>query len=111
MTIRARFEGDPRPDKAVEIAAPAIEPAQPVFADYWRHNKGTAPIGYQPVSVQIRPSRLEATGPFDLPISVASGGPTRPSRVPSSSTCRPGGMPHRRRSDIASSQVAIWRSR
>jgi alpha-mannosidase len=72
MTIRAQFEGDPRPDKAVEIAAPAIEPAQPVFADYWRHNKGTAPIGYQPVSVQIRPSRLEATGPFDLPISVAS---------------------------------------
>ena len=72
MTIRARFEGDPRPDKAVRDRGPAIEPAQPVFADYWRHNKGTAPIGYQPVSVQIRPSRLEATGPFDLPISVAS---------------------------------------
>ena len=74
MTIRARFEGDPRPDKAVEIAAP-IEPAQPVFADYWRHNKGTAPIGYQPVSVDpafpargdrsVRPADLGRVGRTD----------------------------------------------
>jgi hypothetical protein len=53
-------------------AAPAIEPAQPVFADYWLHNKGGAPMGNQPVSVQIRPSRLAVSGPFVLPITVAS---------------------------------------
>jgi len=72
VTLRARLEGTPRPtDPPVELA-PRTEPAQPVFADYWLHNKGTAPIGYQPVSVQIRPSRLKVTGPFTVPITVAS---------------------------------------
>jgi len=38
------------------------------------HNKGAAPLGYQPVAVQIRPWLLAATsdGPVRLPISVAS---------------------------------------
>lgn len=52
--------------------APRIEPAQPVYVDYWMHNKGPAPMGYQPVTVQIRPGRLAGTGPFRLPITVAS---------------------------------------
>jgi hypothetical protein len=71
-TIRARLQGAPRSSDASEVLAPRIEPAQPVFADYWQHNKGSAPLGYQPVSVQIRPSRLEASGPFKVPITVAS---------------------------------------
>jgi alpha-mannosidase len=52
--------------------APRAEPAQPVFVDYWMHNKGPAPIGYQPVTVQIRPGRLVGAGPYRLPITVAS---------------------------------------
>jgi alpha-mannosidase len=52
--------------------APRREVAQPVFADYWLHNKGPAPMGYQPVMAQIRPSRLRGAGPFTLPVSVAS---------------------------------------
>jgi alpha-mannosidase len=52
--------------------APRIEPAQPVYVDYWMHNKGPAPMGYQPVTVQIRPGRLAGAGPFRLPIAVAS---------------------------------------
>ena len=44
--------------------APRAEPAQPVFADYWLHNKGAAPVGYQAVSVGIRPSILSGDGPF-----------------------------------------------
>ena len=72
VTVRARLDGAPPPtDRAVELA-PRTEPAQPVFADYWLHNKGPAPIGYQPVSVQIRPSRLAVSGAFKLPITVAS---------------------------------------
>jgi alpha-mannosidase len=71
-TVRVRMDGVPRPEgPAAELAARA-EPAQPVYADYWMHNKGTAPMAYQPVSVQIRPSRLEVTGRFKLPITVAS---------------------------------------
>jgi len=61
---------DDRPPQ-VELA-PRIEPAQPVYVDYWMHNKGPAPMGYQPVTVQIRPGRLAGTGPFRLPITVAS---------------------------------------
>ena len=71
VTLRAQLDGATPPAEATH-PVPAVEPAQPVFADYWRHNKGPAPIGYQPVSVQIRPSRLEVSGPFDLPITIAS---------------------------------------
>jgi hypothetical protein len=56
---------------AAELA-PRGEPAQPVFSDYWLHNKGAAPMGYQSVTVQIRPSFLAGEGPFSLPIVVAS---------------------------------------
>jgi hypothetical protein len=72
VTLRATFESVPGPSVAPVRAAPAIEPAQPVFADYWLHNKGSAPMGNQPVSVQIRPSRLAVSGPFALPITIAS---------------------------------------
>jgi alpha-mannosidase len=56
---------------AVELA-PRIEAAQPVFSGYWMHNKGAAPAGYQPVTVQIRPWLLSGDGPFRMPVVVAS---------------------------------------
>ncbi len=52
--------------------APRAEAAQPVFSDYWLHNKGAAPMGYQAVTVQVRPSMLAGEGPYKLPIVVAS---------------------------------------
>jgi len=52
--------------------APRGEAAQPVFSGYWLHNKGAAPMGYQPVTVQVRPWLLEGNGPFKLPIVVSS---------------------------------------
>ena len=58
-------------DPADEFA-PRTEPAQPVYADYWLHNKGAAPMGYQPVTVQIRPGLLTGDGPFTVPVQVAS---------------------------------------
>jgi hypothetical protein len=56
---------------AVELA-PRTEPAQPVYSDYWMHNKGPAPAGYVPLAVQIAPGRVAGKGPFSLPVSVAS---------------------------------------
>jgi alpha-mannosidase len=66
---RAEPSNGPRTD-----LAPRVEAAQPVFADYWMHNKGAAPMGYQPLAMQIRPWLVTATGdtPLNLPISVAS---------------------------------------
>jgi hypothetical protein len=43
-----------------------------VFSDYWLHNKGAASMGYQPVTVQIKPSYLTVDGAFNLPVVVAS---------------------------------------
>jgi hypothetical protein len=40
------------PSETVEIG-PRIQPVQPVYARYWLHNKGPAPMGNQPVSVHL----------------------------------------------------------
>ena len=62
---------EPPTDAPMDIG-PRAEPAQPVFSDYWRHNRGTSPMGYQPVTVQIVPTALVGDGPFVLPVLVAS---------------------------------------
>jgi hypothetical protein len=72
VTLRARPHGLSRVSATRPELAPRAESAQPVFADYWLHNRGAAPMGYQPVAVQIRPSYLEGGGPFRLPVTVAS---------------------------------------
>ena len=51
---------------------PGREAAQPVFSGYWLHNKGPAPMGYQPLTVQVRPWRLEGPGPYVVRVIVAS---------------------------------------
>ena len=51
---------------------PGREAAQPVFSGYWLHNKGPAPMGYQPLTVQVRPWRLEGPGPYVVQVIVAS---------------------------------------
>jgi alpha-mannosidase len=48
------------------------EPAQPVFGDSWLHNKGAAPIGYQPVTARIVERAVAGPGPFELQVAVAS---------------------------------------
>jgi alpha-mannosidase len=73
-------------DIAIAVATPAVgpgapagpgadrttEPAQPVFARYWRHNKGAAPVGNQPVGVLVEPELANGSGPFELDVTVAS---------------------------------------
>jgi alpha-mannosidase len=72
MTVLATLEVAEADPAAATDLVPRGEPSQPVFSDYWLHNKGAAPMGYQDVTVQIRPSVLAGDGPFDLPIVVAS---------------------------------------
>ncbi|MGJ6963072.1 COG1470 family protein [Streptosporangium sp. G11] len=59
---------------------PSAEVAQPVFSRYWLHNRGAAPLGYQPMSVSLRPSgepgaggRLRVTLASDLVDTDAEG--------------------------------------
>ena len=72
-TIAGRLAAPEAGAGSTELA-PRGEPAQPLFSDYWMHNKGPAPMGYQPLAVQIRPWLLAATGDgaIGIPISVAS---------------------------------------
>jgi alpha-mannosidase len=74
VTVRARPTVATRPEGSDEgeDLAPRGEAAQPVFSGYWLHNKGAAPMGYQPVTVQVRPWLLRGNGPFTLPIVVSS---------------------------------------
>jgi hypothetical protein len=75
-TVRARpgplADVVPTGSRGGDEIAPRIEAAQPVFADYWLHNRGPAPMGNRPVAVHIRPDRASGPGPFSVPISVAS---------------------------------------
>ncbi|MBC6463324.1 glycoside hydrolase family 38 C-terminal domain-containing protein, partial [Actinomadura sp. HBU206391] len=58
---------------------PRTEPAQPVFARYWLHNKGPAPVGNLPVSVHIGPATTSLSEPEDsTTVRVTVSTSTRP---------------------------------
>ena len=50
--------------------APEAEPVQPLYARYWLHNRGPAPLGGLPAAAHLHPHRLAAadgeTVPFRL---------------------------------------------
>jgi alpha-mannosidase len=71
-SVRAALRVPANARRPAAELAPRTEPAQPVFSDYWLHNKGAAPVGYQPLTVQIKPSLVAGRGPFKLPVVVAS---------------------------------------
>ncbi len=71
VTLGAVVERPPAPADVVALGR-RREPAQPVHSDYWLHNKGAAPLGYQPVTVQIPPRAILADATFDVPVVVAS---------------------------------------
>ncbi|HST86428.1 MAG TPA: glycoside hydrolase family 38 C-terminal domain-containing protein [Kineosporiaceae bacterium] len=55
---------------------PTQELVQPVHTRYWLHNKGPAPLGYLPVSVNLSPStvRVPRGGSVPLSVTVACSG-------------------------------------
>lgn len=69
-TLGLSLDADPPADGA-ELGRRA-EPAQPVFGDYWLHNKGAAPLGYQPVTARVVERAVRADGAFDVRVVVAS---------------------------------------
>jgi hypothetical protein len=58
------------------LLGPTREPVQPVPTRYWLHNKGPAPLGYLPVSVNLSPStvRMPPGGSVPLSVTVACSG-------------------------------------
>ena len=70
-TVRMAVEG-PEAGAPSTPLGPRSEAAQPVYSQYWMHNKGAAPLGYQPVTVEVRPRFVRGQGPYGIQVVVAS---------------------------------------
>ncbi len=72
-TVLARFEA---PGALTEFSAlaPQAETAQPLYARYWLHNRGPAPLGGLPAVAHLHPARVAAEpgGEVALRLTVAS---------------------------------------
>ncbi|WP_396906167.1 NEW3 domain-containing protein [Mycolicibacterium phlei] len=55
-----------------EVLAPDAEPAQPLYARYWLHNRGPAPLGGLPVVAHLHPQHIVADSPVQLRLTAAS---------------------------------------
>jgi hypothetical protein len=75
-TLRLRPAGG---RSGAAVLGPSREPAQPVFARYWLHNKGPAPLGNLPAAVHLSPSRV--TGAGQVRLTVAASGRAAAGRV------------------------------
>lgn len=72
LTATPQRTADERSSGARPELAARTETAQPVFSRYWRHNKGAAPMGYQPATVHAAPAGVSGHGPYDIQVTVAS---------------------------------------
>lgn len=73
-TVAARLEARP-PSAAGQVAlAPDAETAQPLYARYWLHNRGPAPLGGLPAVAHLHPEAITAAPgeTVHLRVSVAS---------------------------------------
>jgi len=60
-------------DSAATPLAPEAENCQPLYARYWLHNRGPAPLGGLPIVAHLHPHRVAATAKdLDLRLTVAS---------------------------------------
>ncbi|AQT82576.1 alpha-mannosidase [Mycolicibacterium litorale] len=60
-TVRARLDAPAVIDAAGAVLAPDAEQAQPLYARYWLHNRGPAPLGGLPAVAHLHPETLSAT--------------------------------------------------
>jgi alpha-mannosidase len=59
VTLLARAESESTVDGGP--LGPEAEPAQPLYAKYWLHNRGPAPLGGLPVAVHLDPAATRVT--------------------------------------------------
>lgn len=73
-TLRARMQGLSVIDATDQVLAPNAEPAQPLYARYWLHNRGPAPLGGLPAVAHLHPEAVNAAPgeTVTLRVSIAS---------------------------------------
>jgi alpha-mannosidase len=59
-TLATRFDVDPVLGARGQALAPDAEPAQPLYARYWLHNRGPAPLGGLPAVAHLHPETVAA---------------------------------------------------
>jgi alpha-mannosidase len=60
-TVSARLEASRVIDADGAVLAPDAEEAQPLYARYWLHNRGPAPLGGLPAVAHLHPEAVTAT--------------------------------------------------
>jgi alpha-mannosidase len=75
-TVRAQLNLPRVLDADDAVLAPDAEPAQPLYARYWLHNRGPAPLGGLPAVAHLHPRQLavEPASRVDLQLTVVSDG-------------------------------------
>ena len=73
-TVLAHLDIPRRDGCGVTVLAPDAESAQPLYARYWLHNRGPAPLGGLPAVAHLHPHRLDAAagGTVALRLTAAS---------------------------------------
>ncbi len=59
-TVLARLQGPAVIEATGQALAPDAEPAQPLYARYWLHNRGPAPLGGLPAVAHLHPEAVSA---------------------------------------------------
>ncbi len=59
-TVTAQIDAPPVIEATDESLAPEAEPAQPLYARYWLHNRGPAPLGGLPAVAHLHPQTVRA---------------------------------------------------
>jgi len=59
-TVSAQLQATPLIDSGGAVLAPDAEAAQPLYARYWLHNRGPAPLGGLPAVAHLHPEALTA---------------------------------------------------
>ena len=60
VTVGARLDAQPVIDATGQQLAPDAESAQPLYARYWLHNRGPAPVGGLPAVAHLHPETIAA---------------------------------------------------
>ncbi|BBY28235.1 NEW3 domain-containing protein [Mycolicibacterium sediminis] len=73
-TVRATLNLPPVTGASTEALGPEAEVAQPLYARYWLHNRGPAPMGGLPAVAYLHPHRVAVSpgAPVDLRLTAAS---------------------------------------
>src|ERR1700733_11185993 len=70
-TVLARLEIPRTASDSGTALAPCAEAAQPLYARYWLHNRGPAPLGGLPAVAQLHPQPLTAQAGSQITLRLA----------------------------------------